>query len=68
MKIAIVKDTVPIPLWSEVWKTLAEKNSIEYEEFDSLDFNFLDRILAYDPDRVLWRSGNSPLKKFKDES
>jgi len=68
MKIAIVRDTVPIPLWSEEWKALAEKHSIEYEEFDSLDFNFLDRILAYDPDRVLWRSGNSPIKKFKDET
>lgn len=68
MRIAIVIDTVLTPLWSVDWKKLCAKNSLEFKEFDSHDPNFMDILIAYSPFRVLWRSGNSPLKKFKDEA
>ncbi len=35
--------------------------------FDSFDPDFIDDLMAYDSDRVLWRSGNIPYKKIKDE-
>ena len=68
MKIAIVTDTVLEPRSSVDWKKLCEANKLEYREFDSYDPRFIDELLEYNPQRTLWRSGNSPPKKFKDEA
>lgn len=68
MRVAIITDTVSEPDWSEGWKKLCITNSIEFEEFDSYDPDFIDKLLAYNPYRTLWRSGNGPREKFKDEA
>ena len=68
MKIAIVRDTAPTNRWADTWKALAEKNSIEYREFDSNIDAFLDSVIAYNPNKILWRSGNFVISKFKDEA
>lgn len=67
MKIAIVGYSLSESGWAEDWKNLCIANSIEYKSFDSFDPDFIDDLLAYGPDRVLWRSGNIPYKKIKDE-
>jgi len=67
MKIAIVSYALNEPGWNEDWANLCIANSIEYKKFDSFDPDFIDDLLAYAPDRVLWRSGNIPHKKIKDE-
>lgn len=68
MKVAVVIDTVIKPEWSGDWCRLCEENSIEYKKFDSYATNFIDRLIRYSPDYILWRSGNGPLVKFKDEA
>ncbi|MCK4827787.1 hypothetical protein KA005_69305 [bacterium] len=67
MKIAVVAYSLSEPGWNEDWKNLCIASSIEYKSFDSFDPDFIDDLLAYNPDRVLWRSGNIPYKKIKDE-
>lgn len=77
MKIAIVvndkRRTVQCPdekrplLWAEVWKKKCIANDIEYKAFDSFNPDFIDNLLAYNPDRTLWRSIGNTLMKFKDE-
>lgn len=67
MKVAIV-DHLPIePGWDTDWVNLCITSSIEHKRFDSFDPDFIDDLLAYDPNRVLWRSVNIPHKKIKDE-
>jgi len=70
MKIAIVKDTVVRKkfLWHDTWIRMCEENGIDYQVFDSFKPDFIDRLVEYKPDKVLWRSGNSPHMKFKDET
>lgn len=70
MKLAIVKDTVVRKkhLWYETWVSLSEQLDIEYQVFDSFDVDFIDKLVEYKPTHVLWRSGNSPRLKFKDET
>lgn len=67
MKVAIVAYSLNEPGWNEDWKNLCIVNSIEYKAFDSFDPDFIDDLLVYNPDKVLWRSGNVPYKKIKDE-
>ena len=67
MKVAIVSYALNTPGWANDWKNLCIANSIEYREFDSFDPDFIDELLAYNPDRTLWQSGNIPYKKIKDE-
>jgi len=54
-------------LWAEKWREMAIDNSFEYRMFDSFDPDFLDKLIAYNPVRILWRSIGSCLMKFKDE-
>ena len=68
MRVAIVTDARATFPWSEDWKELCDANSIEFREFDSYDPDFIDKLLAYNPGRTLWRSVNSALMKFKDEA
>ena len=53
--------------WVGDWENLCIANSIEFKGFDSFDPDFIDKLLAYNPDATLWRSGNIPHKKIKDE-
>jgi len=67
MKVAIVEHSFNEPGWAEDWANLCIANSIGHKMFSSFDPDFIDDLLAYDSDRVLWRSGNIPHKKIKDE-
>ncbi len=77
MKIAIVvndkRRTIRCPeekrpfLWAEKWVEMCKANSITYRKFDSFDPDFIDKLIAYNPDRTLWRSIGNTLMKFKDE-
>lgn len=67
MKIAIVKDSGCLEtLWSKTWTGLCDKNEIPYQCFDSWKENFMASILDYQPDIVLWRSGQQGYAKRKD--
>jgi len=67
MKIAIVRDTVPKNVWAVYWEQACKDKKLDYKKFNSRDPDFMSQILKYQPDRVLWRSGNSPRNKIKDE-
>ena len=68
MKVAVVSYLLGGPGWCTDWMNLCEKHSIEYREFPSFDPDFIDNLMAYKPDRVLWQSTNIPHKKIKDET
>lgn len=77
MKVAIIQNdkrrTVRCPeekrplLWAEQWKKMCITFDIPYRTFDSFDPDFIDKLLAYNPDRTLWRSIGNTMMKFKDE-
>ena len=54
-------------LWAVQWEKMCIANDIEYRLFDSFDPDFIDKLLAYEPDRTLWRSIGNTAMKFKDE-
>lgn len=67
MRVAIVSYMLGEPGWCADWKALCAAHSIEFKEFSSFDPDFIDNLIAYEPDRTLWQSTNIPHKKIKDE-
>lgn len=57
----------PAYLWATRWEEMCVDNLIPFEIFDSFDPDFIGKLMAYNPDRTLWRSIGNTLMKFKDE-
>ena len=60
MKIAIIEDSgciSPEYFWCKTWALLCDNNNIPYEVFDSWKENFIRGVIDYQPDIILWRSG-----------
>ncbi len=69
MRIAIVKDSgCNAPFWFKIWEALCWKSKIECRIFNSESEDFLLSIIAYNPDKILWRSAHHVTAiKRKDE-
>lgn len=66
-RIAVVDKKYTL-LWAKRWMQMCVENSLEYREFDSFDPDFIDKLLDYNPWRILWRSIGNTLMKYKDEN